>query len=642
MLRDLIRQIDQRYPSLREWFGDRLDLQVRAIGASVVTHLIALLTLGMIGYAATSNRPPEFRTEVVDTALSDFAKLETTELAQIEDAGIKPVGGSFAPSTSAMVFESPVPPVEPKEPPQLKVDAVQVASVMLPKPSHLDTSVSIKGSGAEHVENVEGAVDRVAVEILRRLEQGPTLVVWAFDASGSLLAERQRLAKYIDGVYSNILKLDKDQLSDDNALLTAVVSFGKDRKILTDQPTADREAIVKAIQAVPLDKTGFESTFQTVADIARKFGRFNKDGRPYKTMTVVVTDEVGDDEEKLEYAIAAANSVKMPVYVLGSAALFGRVEGFMDYTDPETKQTFHNLPVRQGPESAALEGIRLPFWYNGPQYDMLDAGFGPYALSRLSGATGGIYFITRMGGHRITFDPVGMREYRPDWISKEQYMAAMAKHPVRRAVMRAAIITQQSLPGQPSLTFPSIDAPNFKDVMTRNQEIVARVQYTVDEALGLSGAAPGEATIISVTKQREHEPSRRWQAHYDLLRGRLMVMKIRCTEYNVACARLKKDMPKFTKPSSNAWRLVPDTEIHINDKASQAAKDARELLEKVVKEHPGTPWALLAQRELKDPFGLKWVETTVPPPPKRDGGGGNNKPNPKSAKPAKPVEVPKL
>ena len=172
-------------------------------------------------------------------------------------------------------------------------------------------------------------------------------------------------------------------------------------------------------------------------------------------MIIVVTDEVGDDEPRLGEAIAAANAAKIPVYVLGSQALFGRVDGYMNYTDPKTKQTYYNLPVRQGPESVALEQIRLPFWYDGPQYEALDAGFGPYALSRLAGATGGIYFVTRMGPDRISFDPapdarIQARLGRPD-----QYEASLQRHPIRQAVLRAAQITQQNLPGQPSLTFPA-------------------------------------------------------------------------------------------------------------------------------------------------------------------------------------------
>jgi hypothetical protein len=642
-LENLVRRIEPTFPALRQWVGERLDLQVPAVAVSLLTHLMGLSALGMIGYAAVKPPVPEFRSEVVDTSLSDFATLDTTEIAQIEDTSITPVGGSFAPKNEALIVEKPLtPPVESKPvAPSLSAQEIQVASVSLPKPKKLDNSVSIRGSGAEHVENVEGAVDRIAVEIMRQLEKGRTLVVWAFDASGSLQAERQRLAKYIDGVYAHIDDLDQSDLSSNEGLLTSVVSFGHERKILTDSPTAERKVVVSAIGKVGLDKTGQESTFRTVAEIARKYARFSKNGQPYKVLCIVVTDEVGDDEENLETAISAANAAQMPVYVLGSPALFGRIDGFMDYTDPQTKKTFRHLPVRQGPEAAVVENLRLPFWYDGPQYSMMDSGFGPYALSRLAGATGGIYFITRINAsNRINFDPAGMREYKPDWISKDKYMAMLNKSPLRHAVMRAALITQQQLPGMPSLTFPPIDAPSFKDVMTKNQELTARTQYTVDEALGISSRG-GEPTIVSVSKLRDHETSKRWQAHYDLIRGRLMAAKIRCMEYNLACARLKKDMPKFSKPDSNAWRLVTDEQVHISEKAAEVAQETEELLKKVVKEHPGTPWALLAQRELKDPFGLKWVEVTLPPPPKPKP-GGNNRPKKNEKMPSKPVEVPKL
>src|SRR5262249_25525637 len=172
----------------------------------------------------------------------------------------------------------------------------------------------------------------------------------------------------------------------------------------------------------------------------------NAEGHSYRAMVIVVTDEVGDDEANLEDAIDVAAKAKVPVYILGSQAIFGRVEGYMDYTDPKTKQVFRHLPVRQGPESAMLEQIRLPFWYDGPQYDVLDAGFGPYALSRLAGATGGIYFVSRLGDRRMGFDPVKMREYKPDWVSRGQYEANLAKSPIRQAVIEAALLTQQNLP----------------------------------------------------------------------------------------------------------------------------------------------------------------------------------------------------
>ena len=612
-----------------------------SIAGSVVAHLSLILLLAMIGHAANSEqKPPDLKTEIVNANLADFATLEATSTAEVEDTSLTPVGGSFAPETSAFLSEKfdpssrssvPNPTATPVPPPDAKENTVEVAGVSLPKPTKLDMSVAIAGNGSEHVENVEGAVDRVAVEIARRMEDGPTLVVWAFDASGSLLAERQRLADYIAKVYEHIAQFDQSQLLEQDGLLTMVVAFGENRKLMTEKPTADRAEIIQAIRNVPLDKSGLESTFRTVGEIAQKFGHYKQDKTIYRTMTVVVTDEVGDDEDLLEPAILAANAAKMPVFVLGSAALYGRKDGLMDYTDPETKETYRGLTVRQGPETAVLEGIRLPYWFDGDQYEMLDSGFGPYGLSRLAGSTGGIYFITRLGGHRINFDPDGMREYKPDWVSKEDYLALLQKNPMRRAVMRAGNVTQQNLPKMPTFTFPSLEDPAFKEIMSTGQEAVARMQYTVDEALGVGMGAGGEPTLMNTVPLREREPSRRWQAQYDLVRGRLLAMKIRCMEYNYACARMKKDPPKFSKPKSNAWRMTPDSEVHLKDKEIELAKEARTLLERVIKEHPGTPWALLAQRELKDPLGLKWVETYVaPPPPPREGDGGN-------AAPARPM-----
>src|SRR5262249_23323593 len=146
----------------------------------------------------------------------------------------------------------------------------------------------------------------------------------------------------------------------------------------------------------------------------------------------------------------------------------------------------------------------------------------------------------------------------------------------------------------------------------------------------------------AVVRQRDRETSRRWQAQYDLIRGRLLAMKIRCYEYNWVCARMKKDAPKFQKPNSNAWRLVPDDKIQYSEKAASAAQEARQLLEKVVKDHPATPWALLAQRELKDKFGFRWVETYNRPSPRNRDSGNAAKKRESRPPPSKPPAPPKL
>jgi len=104
---------------------------------------------------------------------------------------------------------------------------------------------------------------------------------------------------------------------------------------------------------------------------------------------------------------------------------------------------------------------------------------------------------------------------------------------------------------------------------------------------------------------------------------------------------MKKDPPKFSNPKFNAWRLVPDQAIQYSEKAVAASREAQALLHRVIEEHPTTPWALFAERELKDPLGFRWMETYVTPRPRNNDNAVAQRKN-KNSNPAKPPEVPKL
>jgi hypothetical protein len=90
---------------------------------------------------------------------------------------------------------------------------------------------------------------------------------------------------------------------------------------------------------------------------------------------------------------------------------------------------------------------------------------------------------------------------------------------------------------------------------------------------------------------------------------------------------------KFKSAESNVWKLEPADEITTGSAMSKMAKKAKEFLQRVVDDHPGTPWALLAQRELDNPVGWKWVEEYDAPPaprPRNTAPAGNNVPAPAS------------
>ena len=86
-----------------------------------------------------------------------------------------------------------------------------------------------------------------------------------------------------------------------------------------------------------------------------------------------------------------------------------------------------------------------------------------------------------------------------------------------------------------------------------------------------------------------------------------MALKVRTEGYNAILAKAKQGM-RFEDPKNDTWRLVPSEEVSVSSTLEAQAKAGKQYLERVVNEHPGTPWALLAKMELQQPFGWKWQE----------------------------------
>ena len=126
--------------------------------------------------------------------------------------------------------------------------------------------------------------------------------------------------------------------------------------------------------------------------------------------------------------------------MVGVPAPFGREDAFVKYVDPDPKfdQSVQWLPVHQGPESLLPERIKLNFAGEREYDERIDSGFGPYGLCRLTSETGGLYFTVhpnRKVGEEVPswetaaysshlaafFDERVMRNYRPDYVTVDQY-----------------------------------------------------------------------------------------------------------------------------------------------------------------------------------------------------------------------------
>jgi hypothetical protein len=121
-------------------------------------------------------------------------------------------------------------------------------------------------------------------------------------------------------------------------------------------------------------------------------------------------------------------------------------------------------------------------------------------------------------------------------------------------------------------------------------------------------------------------------------------VKVRTDTYNAMLAAAKRGL-KPKDPKNNTWVLEPSNDITAGSQLAKMADKARTYLNRVVSEHPGTPWAYLAQRELADPLSWSWKEDfTDLTPRQRPAANPNvvvNPPPPQRPAPPMPLVLPR-
>ncbi|HEY6564148.1 MAG TPA: vWA domain-containing protein, partial [Pirellulaceae bacterium] len=423
-------------------------------------------------------------------------------------------------------------------------------------------------------------------------------------------------------------------------LLSAVIAFGREIEFRTRQPTHDLAELRQAIDSIEEDESGVEHVFQAIQQAVARYRRLQTStprspGR--RIMLVVFSDEVGDDQSRLDSTVHVCRREEIPVYVVGVPAPFGMSETLVKWVDPNPE--FDQAPrwgrVNQGPESLLPEVPRLKFADDWAEIPTMDSGFGPFALTRLCVETGGIYFTVHP--NRKTDRPVGfwetstyaahlqyffpprvMRKYRPDYVSATDYVAALKHHPIRGALVQASRESWLAPMSSPQRRFVVRDEAAFALELTEAQKEAARLEPSIMRLYSVLSAAE---------KHRPREATPRWQAGYDLAMGRVLALKVRTEAYNETLALAKRGL-RPTEPRNNTWTIAPSDDVVVGGSLKSQAQSAREYLQRVMDEHPETPWAVLAGRELRIPFGWSWTDSYTPlePEPEMVAENGNASP----------------
>lgn len=456
--------------------------------------------------------------------------------------------------------------------------------------------------------SLRAAIGQLQTRFEESLAEEPCLVIWVIDISRSTERLRNEALPMIEAVHSTIQKRKPDA----DCQFALITSSSEPTTVL--EPTSDVAALKIELETANTSESSTENLFAAVklatemALPARRAGR--------ETTIVIVTDEAGDDGDLVDEVLAPLKKFGVAAFVVGSPAPFGRVSVSAASIESKEKQATDIDPkiIHEGPESIEPEVVDLSFAGSDISFDLMDSGFGPFALEKLCRVSGGRYLALRPSGAEVgfggievrwpdpsatRFNPEKMQSYAPDYGTRAEYQALLGSNRAARALVDAAKLPRIETLGAVNVRFDKTNEAQMKRRLDESQEAAAKIEPAITRLVEI--LLPGES-------DRDKLPSPRWKAGFDLALGRALAAKARVDGYNNMLAVLKRGK-NFQNAASRTWRLDAGGDATDAGSSIQSmVKKASMLLSRVQEEHPETPWAEMAKRELETPLGWKWVE----------------------------------
>ncbi len=454
------------------------------------------------------------------------------------------------------------------------------------------------GTSADGTENFLGNSDEargfhaIAGEIADLLKLKKTLVVWLIDQSPASSAIRGSAAQQIAKAGHEAIKKAKAFDGKANPLSVAIVSFGKEVNVVTPEPVDDLAQAASLASGIGEAETDNPLTFTAVSKAAEEFLPYRAKG--YQLIFVIAANRNGRDYDKLDEVLPKFHKAVVSVFGIGSAVSLGR----------EARTPAEKVPT----ESFALERIDLAYPGKYSETELADSGFGPFGLERLCRKTQGRFFRIRFNDMSAGWKTAGdgsvdselLKKHAPDYVSEKEYRRLLSENKARQALVNAAKLPHTDvLDSVRTMRFSrQKDEAALANMVSRAQHDAAEKSLDVDRLY--DALSPGEADRPKLTGAR-------WQAEFDLAMGRILAAKSRIDGYNAILATIKQGKA-FANKDSTTWILNRADGVSGSSVLNKNATSARMYLNRVIEEHPGTPWAAMAEHELMQPVGWELSE----------------------------------
>ena len=471
------------------------------------------------------------------------------------------------------------------------------------RPAIKTTRLTSGGPDRQRVRDPQSMSESDAVasirSVLEEYSNGQdVVVVWLFDGAAS--------SRPLVSAAAGDVRTWYDQADQPESLSTVVATYHSDVEYLVEVPTSDSKEIEASLAGIKSSGDGPGETMRAVEQVLERY-RSEREDQGKLVIVALVTGNAGADWKQAEGVASLSRELTSPIFCIGYAAPFGRRSvGGMRRTSDAT-------PV--GPETPDLEFVTFDLAGAQGGSLLMDSGFGPWGLEYICRAAGGSYLAIRPKASKMMmasvfdeswpsdqaarFDSVAMARYAPQYIPIAQYETMISDNAALSSLARVADEYEKiSVLQSPSVQFSTDNEAQMKRDLDAAQQPAALLSPTVNKVYDI--LKDGEDDRAKLTQPR-------WQAAYDLALGQALANVVRVDGYNGMLAQLKTGK-EFTNKDSDVWVLEGADTISTSSLMRSKLERARELLQGVIDNHPGTPWAFVAEQELRTPIGYEWQE----------------------------------
>lgn len=192
--------------------------------------------------------------------------------------------------------------------------------------------------------------------------------------------------------------------------------------------------------------------------------------------------------------------------------------------------------------------------------------------------------------------------YQADYPSLDKLKARIreqpTQYPLRTAVLKAIALLDESSRWRVDLFVPAPIGPRQKADILAEQKKLGASLFHLERAFD---------ELHKAGDDRRQEQSRRWQAHYDYVLAVLQARIVFGYEYMFLLGQFRREAIPVLSADQLGWRLGPRSGLQITEaKVQKLDREVESRWQKIERDHAGTPWEIVAQRERLSLRGLEW------------------------------------